>query len=112
MPVVRTAALAETYGVAFAPGNPNGPVQLAASMHLAAVAQNFSILEFRHDCVDAWGPWFKGPGVDIAHGYAAVPDRPGPGAQVEERRFEATTARPLAPKLHESFRADGSVADW
>ena len=47
--MIKIAALAETYGVGFAPHNPNGPVQSLASMHLAAALQPFAMLEHRHE---------------------------------------------------------------
>lgn len=107
--MVRIAALAELYGVNFAPHNPNGPVQAAASLNLAAYAQNFSMLETRHTNVD-WTSKLSSyvPRVD-AEGYLALPAGPGLGVEIDEDFLASQHSGRWIP---ESFRPDGSIADW
>jgi galactonate dehydratase len=107
--LVRIAALAEMYGVTFAPHNPNGPVQAAASLNLAAYAQNFALLETRHTHLD-WTARLSSyvPRVD-ADGYLAAPEGPGLGLEIDESFLRSQTEGRWVP---EEFRADGSVADW
>lgn len=107
--MVRLAALAEMYGVNFAPHNPNGPVQAAASLNLAAYAQNFSMLETRHTNIE-WTAKLSSyvPRVD-ADGYLALPAGPGLGVEIDEAFLVSQTEGLWIP---ESFRADGSIADW
>ncbi|MCX5579624.1 galactonate dehydratase [Kaistia terrae] len=107
--LVRIAALAEMYGVTFAPHNPNGPVQAAASLNLAAYAQNFSLLETRHTNLE-WTSNLSSyvPRVD-AEGFLAMPQGPGLGVEINEDFLKSQTEGEWVP---ESFRADGSIADW
>lgn len=106
----RIAAMAETYGVAYAPHNPNGPVQCQASLHLAAAAQNFSILEHRHDLVDEMARFAQPSPRSSGDGWAAIPQAPGLGIELEIAALEAT---PIGTRwIPESFRRDGSIGDW
>lgn len=107
--LVRIASLAEMYGVTFAPHNPNGPVQAAASLNLAAYAQNFSLLETRHTNLEWTGKLSSYvPRVD-ADGYLAMPQGPGLGIEIDEGFLKSQTEGQWVP---ESFRSDGSIADW
>lgn len=107
--LVRIAALAEMYGVTFAPHNPNGPVQASASLNLSAYAQNFAMLETRHTNLE-WTAKLSSyvPRVD-AEGYLEVPQGAGLGLELDEDFLTSQTDGSWIP---ESFRADGSVADW
>jgi galactonate dehydratase len=106
----RIAAMAETYGVAYAPHNPNGPVQAQASLHLAAAAQNFAILEHRHDLVEAMARFASISPQSTGDGWAAIPAGPGLGIDLDEAELDkmAIGDRWIA----ESFRRDGSIGDW
>ena len=107
--LVRIAALAGMYGVTFAPPNPIAPVQAAASLNLAAYAQNFSLLETRHTALDWTGRLSSYvPRVD-ADGYLPLPQGPGLGVEIDEDFLVSQTTGRWVP---ESFRADGSIADW
>jgi galactonate dehydratase len=106
----RIAAMAETYGVAYAPHNPNGPVQAQASLHLAAAAQNFSILEHRHDLIDDMAKFASVSPRSTGDGWAAVPAGPGLGIELDETALEAMRLGDRC--IPESFRADGSIGDW
>ncbi|HEY8358396.1 MAG TPA: galactonate dehydratase [Ramlibacter sp.] len=107
----RIGAMAETYGIAFAPHNPNGPVQAMASLHLSAAAQNFAILEHRHDVIDAFGAFASVSPKSSGDGWAAIPVGPGLGIELDE---QALLAMPFQPGrwVAESFRVDGSIGDW
>ncbi|WP_237050724.1 galactonate dehydratase [Microvirga ossetica] len=107
----RIAAMAETYGVAYAPHNPNGPVQAQASLHLAAAAQNFVILEHRHDVNDAFTAFASVSLKNRGDGWAEIPSSPGLGIELEE---DALSRMPSATGdwIAESYRRDGSLGDW
>lgn len=107
----RIASMAEMYGIAFAPHNPNGPVQAMASLHLAAAAQNFVILEHRHDVVDQFSAFASVSLASTGDGWAAIPNGPGLGIELDE---EALLAKPFQAGawVAESFRSDGSIGDW
>lgn len=107
--MAKIASLAELYGVAFNPHNPNGPLQSLASAHLAAHAQAFVMLEHRHEHHEYMAKFCSTfPQVD-EDGYAALPAGPGLGAEIDEDFLKASPAEPWIP---ESFRDDGSIADW
>lgn len=107
--LVRIAAMAEMHGVSFAPHNPNGPIQAAASLNLAAYAQSFSMLETRYDCRE-WTANLSTyvPTID-RDGYLPLPEGPGLGIDIDEQFLAAQTKGTWIP---ESFRADGSIGDW
>jgi len=107
--MARIAALAEIYGAAFAPHNPNGPVQGMASLHLAAALPGFTLLEHRFDLEDAFAEFADIPPRSDGRGRHAVPERPGLGIEIDDARL------PIEPARHarlESFRVDGSITDW
>ncbi len=108
---LKIAAIAETYGILVAPHNPNGPVGTAASVHVAAVVPNFSILEYAQsptrDACQAGGEetWLK-----ARNGRIALPERPGLGVDLDEDYLRARpyTGVKLWPGI---FHPDGGVAD-
>ena len=106
--LLRIAALAETYNVAVAPHNPNGPVATAASAHVAAVLPSFTILEYalsptRDECQA--GDVFR-----AVNGRIELPTKPGLGIELDEAYLDAHAAS--GTKLWPSLRfADGGIAD-
>lgn len=107
--MVRIAALAEMYGVTFAPHNPNGPVQASASLAIAAYAQNFAMLETRHTSLEWTGRLSSYvPRVD-KDGYLSMPGGIGLGVEIDEGFLRSQNTGQWIP---EAFRADGSIADW
>ncbi|MCU0771120.1 MAG: galactonate dehydratase [Verrucomicrobia bacterium] len=107
--LAKIASLAELYGVAFNPHNPNGPLQSLASLHLAAHAQAFGLLEHRHEHHDFMRRFCSVvPKVD-ATGHASLPPGPGLGADLDEDFLGQNPAVVWTP---EAFRADGSISDW
>lgn len=107
--LIRIAAMAEMHGVSFAPHNPNGPVQAAASLNLAAYAQSFSMLETRYNDRD-WTAQLCSyvPTID-ADGYLPLPEGPGLGLTINEDFLASQTEGRWVP---EAFRPDGSIGDW
>jgi galactonate dehydratase len=105
----RIAAMAETYSIAVACHNPQGPVSTAASMHVGFATPNYLIQEvvradvpWRNDVVDE--------PVALESGLCRAPSRPGLGVEINE-----TEARkhPFEPEVLMAYRRkDGSVADW
>ena len=103
----KIAAMAETYYAGFAPHNPLGPINLAASIQLSANVPNFLAQEH---AVLGEG-YLKQPFV-VKNGYVELPKGPGLGIEVDEDaiqelRYEGDWDTPRW------FHADdGSVADW
>ena len=106
---LRIAALAETYNIAVAPHNPNGPVATAASAHVAACLPGFTILEYalsptRDECQA--GDVFR-----AVNGRIELPTKPGLGIELDEGYLDSHAAGHSA-KLWPSLRfADGGIAD-
>jgi len=107
----RIAALAEAYGVAFAPHNPQGPVSTAASIELGFATPSYVICE----AVSTDVPW---RGDIVQEGFTVHPDgryvtpsdRPGLGIEID---LDAVARHPYEQELpREVFYADGSVGDW
>ncbi len=107
----RIAALAETYRVALAPHNPQGPVSTAASIELGLATPAYVICE----AVTTDVPW-RSEVAPQSHriepdGMKAYPgDRPGLGVEID---LDVVRRHPFAPELPQRvFYADGSVGDW
>jgi galactonate dehydratase len=105
----KIAAAAETYSMAVAPHNPNGPIATAAAVHFALATPNWVIQEAISGDV-AW----RGEVVQSVHrvqnGHYAVPTAPGLGIEVDE---QAAARHPFQPELMQRyFHPDGAVADW
>jgi len=103
----KIAAMAEVYYAGFAPHNPLGPINLAASIHLSANVPNFLAQEH----VTMGEGYLKNPFV-IKDGYIDLPTKPGLGIElddekIEELRYSGDWDTPRW--FHED---DGSVADW
>jgi galactonate dehydratase len=105
----KIAAIAETYSMAVAPHNPNGPVATAAAMHFALATPNWLIQE----TISSDVPW-RNEVVDypmvVQDGSIAAPDRPGLGVDVDEKAAARYPFKPEAEQRY--FHRDGSVADW
>ena len=78
----KVAAMAETHWIPVAPHNPNGPVCLAAHMHLATSMPNFMILEEGHDR-NAEGKELFG-GWQDSRAYFLPPEKPGLGLKFSD----------------------------
>lgn len=85
----RLAALAETYYTAVAPHHDGGPVATAAALHLAACLPNFYIQQIPLPAAEEdrrmRASMTRRPVEVIQDGFAALPDGPGLGVEVDER---------------------------
>ncbi|MDA8205399.1 MAG: galactonate dehydratase [Thermaerobacter sp.] len=115
--VKRIAAMAEAYDVAVAPHCPLGPVALSASLQLDACTPNVFIQEQSlgihynqsQDLVD----YVVNPRVFQFHdGFAALPDGPGLGIEIDERRVREQAAQCHNWKNPVWRNEDGTVAEW
>jgi galactonate dehydratase len=94
----KIAAMAEVATMSVAPHNPNGPLAIAQSAHLAAAIPNFLILEtlgspeHRAACDDT----LKEP-LAIHDGYLELPSGPGLGVEPD---LEAVARHPWQPPAH------------
>ena len=80
----KIAALAETYGVAFSPHNPSGPVSMAASGQLASTVPNCPVLEHAWGEVD-WRAEVLDPPERFEDGAITLSGRPGIGHKLKSR---------------------------
>ncbi|GGH78678.1 galactonate dehydratase [Pullulanibacillus pueri] len=104
---LNIARLAEAHFAAFAPHNPLGPINLAASLQVSAVSANFLAQEHVH-----LGEGYIKTPFEVKDGYIDVPTAPGLGIEVDEtlledKRYDGVWDSPRW--FHED---DGSVADW
>jgi galactonate dehydratase len=79
----KVAAMAETHWIPIAPHNPNGPVCLAAHLHLVAPMSNFMILEEGHDRQAEGDDLFVG-GWQNSRAYFLPPEAPGLGLKISD----------------------------
>jgi galactonate dehydratase len=105
----KIAAAAETYSMAVAPHNPNGPIATAAVVHFALATPNWLIQE----AISSDVPWrnevITNP-IEAVDGYIAPPTRAGLGIDVDE---QAAARYPFKPEaMQRYFHPDGAVADW
>lgn len=105
----RIAAMAETYNIAVACHNPQGPVSTSASLHLGLAVPNYLIQEVVMKDV----PWRSDvvmEPIQIEGGVAKPPTTPGLGVEINEKE---ASKRPFLPEVTMAyFHRDGSVADW
>ncbi len=107
----RIAAMAESYRVAVAPHNPQGPVSTAASLELGFSLPSYAICESVHLDV----PWrdevvTESFTVEKKGRLVRPGTRPGLGIEINE---EAARKHPFEQELlQRSFSADGAVTDW
>lgn len=74
----KMAAMADTYGLKFAPHNSGGPAGTMASAMVDASAPNFYIQEFSIENFSLSQDFFKS-GVPYENGYITLEDKPGLG---------------------------------
>ena len=113
----KIATLAETYDVAVAPHCPLGPLTLAASLQLDAVAHNAFIQEqsmgihynVECDVLD----YLKDPApLRIENGYLPVLTGPGLGVEIDEEVVIERAKQGHRWRNPLWRHADGSVAEW
>lgn len=107
----RVAAMANAYGVAVAPHNPQGPVSTAASIEFGFATPNYLICEAVHqdvpwrDDVVSWGFRVEPKGRRVYPG-----ERPGLGVEINEAEVAKYPFEQEVPRR--SFAPDGAVIDW
>ena len=84
----KIAAVAESFGVAFSPHNPSGPVSMAASARLAATVPNCPVLEHAWGEVP-WRPELLDPPESFRDGAIVLSEGPGVGHRLDERTLAA-----------------------
>ena len=105
----KIAAMAETYSIAVAPHNPNGPVATVAATHFALATPNWIIQESITDDVP-WRYEVIEPPLEVKNGYIEIPTRPGLGIDINET--EAAKHPFQEEVMQRYFHPDGAVADW
>ncbi len=105
----KIAAMAETYSIAVAPHNPNGPVATVAATHFALATPNWLIQESITDDVP-WRYEVIEPPLEVKDGYIEIPTRPGLGIDINET--EAAKHPFQEEVMQRYFHPDGAVADW
>jgi galactonate dehydratase len=107
----RIAAMAESYRVALAPHNPQGPVSTAASLEFGFATPSYIICEAVHLDV----PWRQdvvreGFTVEKKGRLVRPSSKPGLGIEIDEAEVRK---HPFQQEvLQRSFCADGAVTDW
>jgi galactonate dehydratase len=96
----KIAAMAETYYVAVAPHNPNGPVATAVCLQLDANLPNFLIQEMNIGDT-GWVTKLLRQPIVIKDGYIDVPTAPGLGIEVDEEELQRHTYEPRSMPMYE-----------
>ncbi|CAM4217863.1 galactonate dehydratase [Paenibacillus endophyticus] len=103
----KIAAMAEVYFAGFAPHNPLGPINLAASVQLSANVPNFLAQEH----ASLGEGYLKQPFV-VTDGYLEIPTGPGLGIEVDEDALKDKLYAGDWDTPRWFHEDDGSVADW
>jgi galactonate dehydratase len=98
----RIAAMAETYYVALAPHNSNGPISTMASLHLDMSIPNCHMQELFLNSLDLYQEVLTDPLV-IADGYGAPPDGPGWGTDLDDVALRKHPPSPFTPVESEPY---------
>jgi galactonate dehydratase len=105
----KIGTIAEAFRIEMAPHNPQSEVSTLASMHVNATTPAATILEYNPNRQ----PWvrdlFNGGAVKVKDGFAELPDRPGLGADLNEK---VAAEHPYKPVNRPNYVfSDGGVAD-
>jgi len=115
--VKKIASMAEAYDVALAPHCPLGPIALAACLQVDATCHNAVIQEqsmgIHYNVGKCVLDYIKNPEVfTFTDGYAALPELPGLGVEVNKELVLEENASPHSWKNPVWRHADGSIAEW
>ena len=115
--VARIAAMAEAYDVALAPHCPLGPIALASSLQVDAIAYNALIQEqslglHYNQAADLLDYLVDKSVFDYQEGFVRVPTGPGLGIEIDEAKVRAANNHDLRWRNPLWRRSDGSVAEW
>jgi galactonate dehydratase len=105
----KIAAHAETYSIAVAPHNPNGPISTAVTVHFALSTPNWIIQEMLTSDVPWRNEVLINPSV-VENGYIMPPTLPGLGIDVNEAEAAKHPFKQEAEQRY--FHPDGAIADW
>lgn len=103
----KIAAMGEVYYAGFAPHNPLGPINLAASIQLDATVQNFVAQEQ----ITLGEGLIKQPFV-VKDGYIDLPKAPGLGIELDEEAFASDIYEGDWRLPHWFHEKDNSLAEW
>ncbi|MGG1554071.1 galactonate dehydratase [Paenibacillus ferrarius] len=103
----RIASMAEVYYAGFAPHNPLGPINLAASLQVAAHASNFLAQEH----VTLGEEYLCEPFV-CNNGYIELSRKPGLGIELDMEKIEALRYSGEWETPSWQHEDDGSFAEW
>ena len=82
--MVRIAALADTYGVSFAPHDCTGPISFATTIQVVASQPNGIIAETVRASQASWYPRIVSGLPVVSEGHAHLGDAPGLGIELRE----------------------------
>jgi galactonate dehydratase len=107
----RVAAMADAYGIALAPHNPQGPVSTAASLEFGFSQPRYIICESVHNDV----PWrhdivVEGFQIDKVTRTVTPNTKPGLGISINEEEVRKHPFQQEVPQR--VFYRDGAVGDW
>ena len=105
----KIGTIAEAFRIEMAPHNPQSEVSTLASLHVNATTPAATILEYNPQRA----PWiqelFNGGAVKVTDGFAALPDRPGLGVDLNE---SVAAQHPYKPINRPNYVfSDGAVSD-
>jgi galactonate dehydratase len=107
----RIASLAESYRVALAPHNPQGPVSTAASLEFGFATPSYIICENVHNDVP-WREAIVSEGYTIEKRGRIVKPNTRPGLGIEINEHELGKHPFQQEELQRTFYKDGSIGDW
>jgi galactonate dehydratase len=105
----KIGTIAEAFRIEMAPHNPQSEVSTLASLHVNATTPAATILEYNPQRA----PWiqelFNGGAVKVTDGFAALPERPGLGVDLNE---SVAAQHPYKPINRPNYVfSDGAVSD-
>ena len=103
----KIATMAETYYAGFAPHNPLGPVNLAASLHLSATIPGFLAQEQL-----TYGVGLLTRPFEQVDGYVELPSGPGLGIELDEEAFADDVYDGSWRIPHWHHPSDNALAPW
>jgi galactonate dehydratase len=103
----KIAAMGEVYYTGFAPHNPLGPVNLAASIQLSATVQSF----IAQEQITLGEGLIKQP-FQLKNGYVDLPTGPGLGIELDEEKIASLLYSGDWKLPYWIHQDDNSVADW
>ncbi|KIW04578.1 uncharacterized protein PV09_04328 [Verruconis gallopava] len=118
--IMRIAHMAEAYDIALAPHCPLGPIALAASFQVDAVAANFVIQEMSigihynmKEGVDLHAYTKSSEAFDVEGGMVKVLDKPGLGIEIDEDAVrKAAVGAPAWTQPYFIDEVTGELREW